>query len=138
MGIDHKTCSGCGNIFPDVISFSHCSCGKVFCDTCEDDQIKKYGRHESSGELNECDECNSALLREREVAELERLKAKYDTTSESAMPFTGHGKEHLQDVLDSISNCQAPAEVFDAFLSDYAKTGNLDQARHFAHSEWDC
>ncbi len=54
------------------------------------------------------------------------------------MPFTGHNAIDLKNTLESIYKCEMPVEVFDAFLSDYVKTKNLDEARLFAMLEWDC
>jgi hypothetical protein len=54
------------------------------------------------------------------------------------MPFTGHDIGSLQQILESIYKCPMPIEVFDAFLAEYAKSKDLDKARGFAFSEWDC
>lgn len=54
------------------------------------------------------------------------------------MPFTGHGVIHLKNTLESIYKCKMPVEVFDAFLAEYVKTKDLDKARFYAFSEWDC
>ena len=56
----------------------------------------------------------------------------------SRMPFTGHEARRLQDMLHSIVTSTMPVEVFDAFLAEYARSKDLDKARSFAHSEWDC
>jgi hypothetical protein len=52
--------------------------------------------------------------------------------------FSGHEFKDIQECLESISSCSLPTEVFDAFLSEYKKTGDLDVARFFALCEWDC
>lgn len=54
------------------------------------------------------------------------------------MPFSGHEPDHLMATLKSITESSMPAEIFDAFLSEYAKTKDLDRARAFAMCEWDC
>ena len=54
------------------------------------------------------------------------------------MPFTGYSPEDLYNTLKSISECSLPVEVFDAFLSEYARSKDLKKARHFAACEWDC
>lgn len=54
------------------------------------------------------------------------------------MPFTHHSASHLWAILKSIVESPLPIEVFDAFLSEYANGKNLDEARSFAQSEWDC
>ncbi len=76
MGVDYNNCSGCGNIFPDVMGYSWCQCGAYYCDDCNDGQNEKYGSDED-GELRLCDECNSENVKKRELKELERLKEKY-------------------------------------------------------------
>ena len=58
--------------------------------------------------------------------------------SDFTMPFTGHSPEALHNTLTSITECSLPTEVFDAFLSEYAKTKDLNKARFFAMCEWDC
>tara|TARA_R110000803_G_scaffold36909_1_gene79394 strand:+ start:708 stop:893 length:186 start_codon:yes stop_codon:yes gene_type:complete len=52
--------------------------------------------------------------------------------------FSGHEFKDIQECLESIANCPLPTEVFDAFLSEYKKTGDLGAARFFAQCEWDC
>ena len=54
------------------------------------------------------------------------------------MPSSGHSPEELELTLKSIAECPLPIEVFDAFLSEYKKTGSLSEARFFAQCEWDC
>lgn len=54
------------------------------------------------------------------------------------MPHTDHTAKELAATLKSIIKCSLPIEVFDAFLAEYKKTGNLAAARHFAMCEWDC
>jgi hypothetical protein len=54
------------------------------------------------------------------------------------MPFTGHNPGHLLATLKSISESSLSVEIFDAFLSEYVKTKDLDKARFFATCEWDC
>ena len=54
------------------------------------------------------------------------------------MPFSGHTPEHLAATLKSINESGLAVEVFDAFLAEYKKTGDLDKARFFALCEWDC
>ena len=60
------------------------------------------------------------------------------STEEITMPFTGHKAEHVYETLESIVNSGMPVEIFDAFLSEYIKTADLDKARFFAMCEWDC
>lgn len=67
-------------------------------------------------------------LSSTEGAMLERL----------VMPHSQHEAEHLRLTLNSIIECPLPLEVFDAFLAEYARTKNLDEARFFAMCEWDC
>lgn len=57
---------------------------------------------------------------------------------EPTMPFTGHEAKQLYKVLESIFNSPMPVELFDAFLAEYKRSGNLSEARHFAACEWDC
>ena len=59
-------------------------------------------------------------------------------TEEVRGPFSGHTMQHLADTLKGINECGLPVEVFDAFLSEYKETGDLDKARFFALCEWDC
>ena len=54
------------------------------------------------------------------------------------MPFTGEHPQKLADTLRGIVECSLPIEVFDAFLSEYSKTKDLDKSRFFAMCEWDC
>jgi len=61
-----------------------------------------------------------------------------DTQEPVTMPFTGHGAEHLFATLNSITNSGLSVEIFDAFLAEYARSKDLDKARHFAMCEWDC
>ena len=58
--------------------------------------------------------------------------------NDDGMPFSGHSPEDLHVTLKSITNSSLPVEVFDAFLSEYAKTKDLDKALFFASCEWDC
>lgn len=53
------------------------------------------------------------------------------------MPFTSHTASDLMEALTNISTCPLPVEVFDAFLSEYAKTQSLEDAWWFARCEWD-
>lgn len=53
------------------------------------------------------------------------------------MPFTGHTADDLITVLKCIAKSGLPAEAFDAFLSEYAKTKDLGKAFCFARCEWD-
>jgi len=52
--------------------------------------------------------------------------------------FSGHDFEDIHNTLKSITDCPLPTEVFDAFLSEYKKTGDLNASRFFAECEWDC
>ncbi len=75
MGVDYNNCSGCGNIFPDVMGYSWCICGAYYCESCEEAQVKKYKADE--GELQMCDACDPMHVEEKELKELKRLKKKY-------------------------------------------------------------
>lgn len=57
--------------------------------------------------------------------------------SKVTMPFTGHCAKSMFDYLGLINNSGLPVECFDAFLAEYAKTKDLDQAWFFAQCEWD-
>lgn len=59
-------------------------------------------------------------------------------SEETTMPFTGHTGEELFTTLESITNSPLSVELFDAFLSEYVKTKDLQKARFFASCEWDC
>lgn len=52
--------------------------------------------------------------------------------------LSGHDMDELNNVLESIISCPLPLEVFDAFLAEYKRSGDLDTARFFAQCEWDC
>lgn len=75
------------------------------------------------------------------VKTLEEAKRRYDgeaTQVGSTMPFTDHEADSLFNTLDSIAKCPLPTEVFDAFLWHYGKHKDLEAARFFAFTEWDC
>ena len=54
------------------------------------------------------------------------------------MPFTNEDPAELQQALYLIVGSSLPVEMFDAFLSEYGKTNDLDKAIFFAECEWDC
>ena len=45
MSIDYKTCSCCGEAFPDVMDYAMCEkCGAIFCEDCMDGLVlNEYG-----------------------------------------------------------------------------------------------
>lgn len=57
---------------------------------------------------------------------------------EKPFGFCGHLESELDQLLESINECELPIEVLDAFLFAYRKTGDLHQSRAFAAEEWDC
>lgn len=54
-----------------------------------------------------------------------------------SMPFSGHHPDAIIDVLKLINDSGMPCEVFDAFLGEYKRSGNLEQSISFAYAEWD-
>jgi len=54
------------------------------------------------------------------------------------MPFTGHPAAELHNILTGIAESDLSVELFDAFLAEYRRTGDLATARFFAACEWDC
>ena len=52
--------------------------------------------------------------------------------------FTGEYHEVLQNVLQDMAESPLPSELFDAFLHEYATSGDVMKARFFAACEWDC
>ncbi len=77
MGIDYYNCANCNIPFPDVVGFTWCTCGVVYCDECQDEQKELYGLDED-GELQQCVSCDPKLVEKRERIEYERLRAKYE------------------------------------------------------------
>ena len=69
---------------------------------------------------------------------MDNMKNEEPEESDNFMPFTGHSHVELKNVLISICECGLPIEVFDAFLHEYKKGGDLSDARFFAQCEWDC
>lgn len=59
-------------------------------------------------------------------------------TEKITMPFTNEDPAELQQALYLIVGSSLPVEMFDAFLSEYGKTNDLDKAIFFAECEWDC
>jgi ribosome biogenesis GTPase A len=57
---------------------------------------------------------------------------------EIKMPFTGIEAETLTNVLNFLASSDMATELFDAFLFDYSRCKNLDEALSFARREWDC
>ncbi len=57
---------------------------------------------------------------------------------DNTMPFTGETSIRLHSVLKYIANSDLPIEMFDAFLAEYKRTGNLMESLFFAQCEWDC
>lgn len=52
--------------------------------------------------------------------------------------LSGHDLKEVYETLKSIKECALPTEVFDAFLAEYKRSGDLGEARFFAMCEWDC
>jgi hypothetical protein len=77
-------------------------------------------------------------MMQNETTETEKSNAVSGRDEPVVMPFSGHSAEHLYATLKSITESGMPVEIFDAFLSEYTKTGDLNKARFFAMCEWDC
>lgn len=58
--------------------------------------------------------------------------------SDKLKGFSGHEFSEISEILKSIVTCPLPAEVFDAFLAEYKRSGDLERARYYAMCEWDC
>ncbi len=56
----------------------------------------------------------------------------------NTMPFTNEPPIKLHSVLKFIANSDLSVELFDAFLAEYKRTGDLMGSLFFAQCEWDC
>lgn len=77
MGIDYYNCSICEEIFPDVISYGHCSnCDEILCESCMGEQVKKYGNPEERSDAAamygshspiKCDLCSGEIIQDYDI-----------------------------------------------------------------------
>lgn len=77
MSVDYYNCEICGNIFPDVINYGHCSnCEVILCESCKEEQIEKYGKPEEDSETAgiygihsplKCDLCSGEIIQDYNI-----------------------------------------------------------------------